>query len=120
LKSVKGTNHQVLIGFQQNYLKQEVVKIRKPINFIWNKDKFPEQWKESIIVHIYKKGDKSNSSNYRGISLLSTTYKIPSNILLSKLAPYAEEIIGDHQFGLRRNKSDSDHTFCIRQILEKK
>jgi sorting nexin-29 len=51
---------------------------------------------------------------------LPTTYKILSNILLSRLIPYAKEIIGDHQYGFRRNRSTIDHTFCIRQILEKK
>ena len=51
---------------------------------------------------------------------MSTTYKILSNILLSRLTPYAEEIIGDHQCGFRRNRSPTDHKFCIRQILEKK
>jgi len=54
-----------------------------------------------ITVPIYKKGDKADSSNYRGISLLSTTYKMLSNIPLSSLNPYAEEIIGDHQRGFR-------------------
>ena len=49
-----------------------------------------------------------------------TTYKILSNILLSRLIPYAEEVIGDHQCGFRRNRSTTDHIFCIRQILEKK
>jgi hypothetical protein len=33
------------------------------INSIWNKEEFPDQWKESIIVPIYKKGDKSDRSN---------------------------------------------------------
>ena len=51
---------------------------------------------------------------------MSTTYKILSNILLSKLIPYAEEVIGDQQCGFRRNSSTTDHIFCIRQILEKK
>jgi len=46
---------------------------------------------------MYKKGDKIDGSNYRDISLLSTTYKILSNILLSRLTPYAEEINGDHK-----------------------
>ena len=58
--------------------------------------------------------------NYSDISLLPTTYKILSNILLSKLTPYGEEIIGDHQCGFRRNKSTNDHIFCVCQILEKK
>jgi hypothetical protein len=71
-------------------------------------------------VPIYKKGDKTDCSNYRGVSLLSTTYKILSNILLSRLTPYAEEIIGYHQCGFRRNRSTTDHILSIRQILEKK
>jgi len=41
-------------------------------------------------------------------------------MLLSRLTTYAEEIIGDHQCGFRRNRSITDHTYCIRQILEKK
>ena len=63
------------------------------------KEKLPEEWKESIIVPIHKKGDKTHCNNYRGISLLPNTYKILSNILLSRLTPYAKEIIGDHQCG---------------------
>ena len=96
--------------------------IHKLIISIWNKEELPEEWKESIIVPIYKKRDKTDCNNYRGISLLPTTYKILSNILLSRLIPYAEEVIGDHLCGFRRNRSTTDHTciFCIRQILEKK
>jgi sorting nexin-29 len=78
----------------------------------------PEEWKESITVPIYKKGDKTDYDNYRGISLLLTKYKILTNILLSRLTPYAEEIIGDYQCGFRRNSSTADHIFCIHQILE--
>jgi hypothetical protein len=95
-------------------------EIHKLIISIWNKKELPEEWKESVIVPIYKKGDKTDCSNYRGISLLSNTYKILANILLSRLTPYAEEIIGDHQCGFRRNRSTTDHIFSIRQILEEK
>jgi len=42
---------------------------------------------------MYKKGNKTVFGNYRGISLLPTTYKILSIILLWRLTPYAEEII---------------------------
>jgi hypothetical protein len=54
------------------------------------------------------------------VPLLSPSYKISSNILLSRLTPYADEIIGDHQCGFRRNRSTTDQIFYIRQILEKK
>jgi len=96
------------------------LEIHKLIISIWKKEKLPEEWKELIIVPIHKKGDKIDCSNYRGISLLPTTYKILSNILLSRLIPYAKEIIGDHQCGFRRNRSTIDHIFCICQMLEKK
>ena len=56
-------------------------EIQKLINSIWNTEELPEEWKESIIIPIYKKGDERSYSNYTGISILSTTYKIVSNIL---------------------------------------
>jgi hypothetical protein len=92
-------------------------EIRKLTISIWNKEKLPEGCKESIIVPIYKKDDERDLCNYRGISLLPTTYKMLSNILPSKLTPYADEIIGNHHCGFRRNRSTTDHIFYIRHIL---
>jgi len=69
-------------------------KIHELIYLIWNLEKLSEGWKESIIVPIYKKGDKTDCSNYRTISLLPITHKILHNTLLSRLTPNAEEIIG--------------------------
>jgi hypothetical protein len=52
--------------------------------------------------------------------LLSTSYKILSNILLSRLTSYADEIIGDNQCGFQHNSSMTDQIFCIWEILQKK
>jgi hypothetical protein len=49
--------------------------IHKLVNCVWNKEELAEQWKESIIVPVYKKGYKTECYNYRRIPLLSTTYK---------------------------------------------
>ena len=49
---------------------------------------------QSIIVLIYKKGDKTDCSNYSGLSLLPTRHKVLSNILLSKLTPYQRKLLG--------------------------
>jgi hypothetical protein len=59
-------------------------EIHKLICSIWNKEELPQQWKESITVEIHKKGDKTDCNYYRGISLLSTAYKILSNIILTR------------------------------------
>jgi hypothetical protein len=91
--------------------------IHKFITSIWNKEEMPDKWKESIIVPIHKKGDKTDCNNYRGISLISPSYKILSNIRLSRLRPYIDKTIGGHQSGFPRNRSTTDQIFCIRQIL---
>jgi hypothetical protein len=59
-------------------------EIHKLFKLIWNKKELLHQWKEAIVVHIHKKGDKTDCSNYQGISLLSTSYKILSSLLLSR------------------------------------
>jgi hypothetical protein len=88
--------------------------IHKLINFIWNEEELSDEWKESVILPVHKKGDKTDSSNYRGMSLLSISYNILCNIVLSWLRPYIDEIIGYRQCGFRRNRSTTDHIFCIR------
>jgi hypothetical protein len=73
----------------------------KLIISIWDKEELPDQWKESITVAIYKKKKRAIklTNNYRGISLLTTSYRILLNILLSRLSPYIDQIIGNHQCG---------------------
>jgi len=94
-------------------------EIQQLINSIWKKEELPGKWKESTIVPSYKKGDETDCNNCRGIALLSTTYKTLSSILLSRLTPYADEIIGDHQCGFRRNRSNTDLYSSLFKHLKK-
>jgi hypothetical protein len=68
-------------------------------------------------VPVYKEGDRTDCSNYRGISLLSASYTILTSTLLSRLSLYTDEINGDRHCGFRRNRSTTDQIFCIRQII---
>ena len=93
--------------------------IHELIVHIWNNEIIPEEWKLAVIVPIYKKGDKMDCANYRGISLLNTTYKVFAYVLYQRLLPYAEENIGEYQCGFRNDRSTTDQLFVIRQIMEK-
>jgi hypothetical protein len=53
----------------------------------------------------------TDCSNYHGISFLSTSHKMLSDVFLSRLSPYIDEIIGDHQHGLQHNRSATDSDF---------
>ena len=94
-------------------------QIHKLINSIWNKEELPEQWKESIIVHAYKKGDTSDFSNYTSVSLLLNMYKILSNMCSQGKTPYGEEIIEDHQSAFRCNRSTTDHMDLIYLVQDR-
>jgi hypothetical protein len=59
----------VLIKAQQNTFKEEVKgilcsEVHKLFNSILNKEKLLKQWKGSIVIPIYKKGAKTECSNY--------------------------------------------------------
>jgi len=121
IKNIKIHRLLVLIKSQQNSLKQEEEKfaltfINLIIIFGISRNCLRSGRSRSFI---YKMGDRTDFSNYRRISLLPTTYKILSNFLLSRLTQYAEEIMGHHQCGFRRSRSNIYHIFSIRQILEK-
>jgi len=67
-------------------------KIGGPIkNNTWRKGTIPKDWRKSIIIPLYNRGDKEKAGNYRGISLLCTAYKIYAEVLRNRLESEAEE-----------------------------
>src|SRR5664279_1505412 len=42
---------------------------------VWDEETFPEEWRKAVIVPIYKKKDKLDCNNYRGVSLLCHSSK---------------------------------------------
>jgi hypothetical protein len=65
LKSYKSVGtHQILAKLLKARGETLCSEIHKIICSIWNEQEFPQQWKESIIIMIYKKGDKTDCNNY--------------------------------------------------------
>ena len=89
------------------------------IKEVWETEILPKDWGVAYICPIHKKGDKQVCSNYRGIALLDTTYKVLSYCILDRIKPLAEQVVGDYQCGFRQNRSTTDQIFIIRQLFQK-
>jgi hypothetical protein len=85
----------------------------------WTGETLPRSWTEGVLCPMYKKGDKLDCKNYRGICLLNVTYKVFAKILYDRLLPYANAAVQHYQAGFQSGKSTTDHFFALRQILEK-
>lgn len=97
-----------------------VTKIHDIITKIWNAEKVPKDFKESVIVSLYKgKGERSECGNYRGLSLQCTAGKIFGKILSIRLRSHIEQFLPESQAAFRTNRGTSDMLFCMRQIIEK-
>ena len=43
---------------------------------VWMEEGIPKQWRQGLIVSLYKKGDAEDPGNYRGITLLNVVGKL--------------------------------------------
>jgi len=84
------------------------------IKDVWKNECMPKDWNLGIICPIFKKGDIKKVTNYRGISLLDTAYKVLSIAILRRLEMYAKDIVGEYQCGFKKSKSTTDHIHTLR------
>jgi hypothetical protein len=76
-------------------LKTSTPYVLSPLTFIFNKilstGVFPERFKFSEVKPLYKKGDTTEFSNYRPISLLTSFSKIIEKIIYKRLHCYLND-----------------------------
>jgi len=85
-----------------------------------NKQEVPEEWKESHLTTIFKKGDRNKCDNYRGIAVTNTVSRVYGKILKMKIEKEYQNNEAEEQAGFRSGRSTIDHLFTITQIIEKK
>lgn len=89
------------------------------LNSVWKNGKIPEDWKEGIISLIFKKGEKSEVGNYRGVTLMNTAYKMYASILNDKLMREVKEKLQESQFGFREGRGAIDAIYGLNYIVNK-
>jgi len=87
-------------------------------NWILARGKITTSMQLANVVSIYKKGDSTNLSNYRPISLLQTSYKLIAAIIKERLTTALDEWICATQYGFRKSKSTSHAIFLARRVMD--
>lgn len=54
-------------------------------NRIWEREKWPEEWREGVLVPIRKKGQREVVQDYREVMVMPTLYKIYTAALAKRL-----------------------------------
>jgi len=86
---------------------------------IWVSGKIPAEWKDALIVSLYKgKESRSNCASYRPISLLSVPGKVFARVILDRLQPLLRKHRRPQQSGFTAGRSTVDAILALRMLSE--
>ena len=98
-----------MIKFADGVCKERIVQLIKDMY-----ERPPTEWEDYIkvglVVSLFKKGERNNINNYRGVCLLTTGSIILAKVLANRLRDWTEKIgvLEDNQQGFRRGWSTAD------------
>jgi hypothetical protein len=96
--------------------------LKEVICLSWDYSLIPDDWTDSIVGEIPKKGGLSDTGNYRGISLICTALKILCVWVSEQINLAAESMqqFSPCQAGFRRLKECLTHATCFVEILQRR
>ena len=90
----------------------------KTINLNFEKEKVPTNFRKTLVKPLYKKGDKNECGNYRGISLVSVGSKLLGNMILFRIRDALEKVLRKEQYSFRKGRRCVNEIFTLRLIIE--
>lgn len=103
LKQMKSSASSGPDGIPSIVLKNCAGSLSKPLQMIINQSLLqatcPECWKKSFIFPVHKKGNKSDVTNYRGITSLCAGSKLMESLVGRSLQRSVSHYISTHQQG---------------------
>ena len=92
-----------------------------PLTFLFNlaihSQTFPECWKTSKIIPLFKKGDKTAVENYRPIAILNNFAKVFEQIIFDIIYYQIKNIIVDNQHGFIQRRSTITNLMTITHYI---
>ena len=98
-------------GITTRLLRETAYAIAPSLSILFNRSftecSFPTQWKEALVVPVFKRGDRSQMTNYRPIALLSSVGKVCERVVFNKLYRFIFPFLTDQQSGFRKKDGTS-------------
>ena len=94
--------------------------VEQMVHHFWATAEVPAAWETGLLAILFKKGDRSDPGNYRGIMLLETAYKIVGNLLLERLSVVKESLPHEPQCGFRGKRATMDATWTVKMLVKKR
>lgn len=101
--------------------RSEKEKLLSLYNQIWIEGKYPESWRQAVIIPILKPGkDPKKPSSYRPISLTCCLSKIMEKMINLRLVWYLENknLLANCQMGFRKYRSTQDHLVYLENYIQ--
>ncbi|XP_075170471.1 uncharacterized protein LOC142242833 [Haematobia irritans] len=105
--------------YYKNAPNELLQEIANTCNILFEKGELDMLFIKTIIYPILKKGDKTQPSNYRGISFMNCLPKIMMGIVADRLSNWTEKHnkLNEYQAGFRKNYSTADNIFNLSSII---
>ena len=89
-------------------------------NIVWDSEYAPSYWREGLIVSLFKKGDREDPGNYRGITLLNVVGKLYSRVINNRLLKHLElnYLLHEGQGGFRMGRFCIDNIFSLSELIQ--
>ena len=91
-----------------------VFLLEQLFSVVWHEETVPKQWREGFIVNLFKKGNRGDPGNYRGVTLLSVVGKVFCKIL-NRFVQCLDKggALYEGQAGFRVNRSCMDNVYTL-------
>ena len=91
--------------------------LRNMVNYVFERKQVPVALKEGLVTPIFKKGDKADPANYRGITVTTVVLKVIEHILNRRHNPILEKSQSVLQKGFSPGRSSMDAALILSECI---
>ena len=106
------------IEFYKIFWKQLGSSLVGMYNDSFEKNEMPVSMRKSVTTLIHKKYDKSDTYNYRPISLTNTDYRILAGVLSNRLQAVLKDIVGPNQVAYIKGRFIGTNVRMVQDIFD--